>query len=54
VKIERGDTVLIRTGWGRYFTENPALYKGDCVARPSVDGAQYLVKQRVFAWVTTP
>jgi kynurenine formamidase len=49
VKIERGDTVLIRTGWGRYFTENPALYKGDASPGPSVDGAQYLVKQRVFA-----
>jgi Putative cyclase len=47
--IERGDTVLIRTGWGRYFTENPALYKGDASPGPSVDGAQYLVKQRVFA-----
>ena len=49
VKIERGDTVLIRTGWGRYFTENPTLYKGDASPGPSVDGAQYLVKQRVFA-----
>ena len=49
VKLERGDTVLIRTGWGRYFTENPALYKGDASPGPSVDGAQYLVKQRAFA-----
>jgi kynurenine formamidase len=49
VKLERGDTVLIRTGWGRYFTENPALYKGDASPGLGVDGAQYLVKQRAFA-----
>jgi len=45
VKLERGDTVLIRTGWGRFFTENPDLYKGDSSPGPSVDGAQFLVKQ---------
>src|SRR5919197_3808053 len=27
VSIERGDTVLIRTGWGTYFSANPSLYK---------------------------
>src|SRR5947209_7738902 len=27
VQLERGDTVLIRTGWGQYFGANPALYK---------------------------
>ena len=26
VSLRRGDTVLIRTGWGKYFNENPALY----------------------------
>src|SRR5438128_9444466 len=45
VKLERGDTVLIRTGRGRFFTENPDLYKGDSSPGPSVDGAQFLVKQ---------
>src|SRR6267142_91557 len=49
VQIERGDTVLIRTGWGRHFTENPALYKGDASPGLGEDGAQYLVKQRAFA-----
>src|SRR4051812_15421167 len=28
VDLQRGDTILIRTGWGQYFSANPALYKG--------------------------
>jgi kynurenine formamidase len=43
VRIRRGDTVLIRTGWGRYFTENPDLYKGDDAAGVGVTGARYLI-----------
>jgi len=43
VTLEHGDTVLIRTGWGRFFTDNPELYKGASSPGPSVDGAQFLV-----------
>jgi kynurenine formamidase len=43
VKIRRGDTVLIRTGWGRYFSEDPALYKGDNAAGVGVTGARWLI-----------
>lgn len=43
VRIERGDTVLIRTGWGRYFTEDPALYMGGDSAGVDVSGAQFLI-----------
>lgn len=43
VNIERGDTVLIRTGWGKYFADDPALYKGDNAAGVGVKGAQFLV-----------
>jgi len=43
VTIQRGDTVLIRTGWGKYFAEDPALYKGDNAAGVGVKGAQFLV-----------
>jgi kynurenine formamidase len=46
VRIRRGDTVLIRTGWGKLFTQDPATYKGDNAAGVGVSGAQYLVKQR--------
>jgi len=44
VKIKRGDTVLVRTGWGRYFSENPNKYKGDNAAGVGVDGARWLIK----------
>jgi len=46
VRIRRGDTVLIRTGWGRLFTDDPAAYKGDNAAGVGVSGAQYLVKHK--------
>jgi kynurenine formamidase len=45
VKIKRGDTVLIRTGWGRFFAGNPDLYKADQAAGVGVSGAKFLVKQ---------
>ena len=46
VRIRRGDTVLIRTGWGRLFVDDPATYKGDNAAGVGVDGAKYLVSQK--------
>jgi kynurenine formamidase len=44
VDLERGDTILIRTGWGKFFSDNPALYKGDFSPGPGVDGARFLVR----------
>jgi kynurenine formamidase len=44
VGIQRGDTVLIRTGWGQYFAGNPSLYKADNAAGVGVSGAKFLVK----------
>jgi kynurenine formamidase len=44
VKLERGDTILIRTGWGKHFQSNPALYKGDASPGLGVDGAKFLVR----------
>jgi kynurenine formamidase len=46
VRINRGDTVLIRTGWGKYFKGNPDLYKGDAAAGVGVSGARFLVRER--------
>jgi kynurenine formamidase len=46
VHIRRGDTVLIRTGWGKLFTADPAAYKADSAAGVGVSGAQYLVDQK--------
>jgi kynurenine formamidase len=50
VKLKRGDTVLIRTGWGQYFSGNEAereKYKNpNASAGVGLLGAKYLVKQR--------
>jgi kynurenine formamidase len=46
VRIRRGDTVLIRTGWGQYFKDQPDLYKGDNAAGVGVTGAHWLADRR--------
>jgi kynurenine formamidase len=46
VRIKRGDTVLIRTGWGKLFTADPTRYKGDEAAGVGVSGAKFLVKEK--------
>ena len=46
VRIRRGDTVLIRTGWGQHFEGNPVLYKGDFSPGVNVPGGKFLVKER--------
>jgi kynurenine formamidase len=46
VRIRRGDTVLIRTGWGKLFATDPNTYKGDSAAGVGVSGAKYLVRQK--------
>ena len=45
VKLKRGDTVLVRTGWGSYFESDPGLYKADQAAGVGVDGARFLIRQ---------
>jgi kynurenine formamidase len=44
VKLKKGDTVFIRTGWGQYFKANAALYSGANSPGPSLDGANFLIK----------
>jgi kynurenine formamidase len=49
VRIHKGDTVLIRTGWGQYFSGDPAaqaIYKGDEAAGVGVSGAKFLVREK--------
>ncbi len=46
VSLKQADTILVRTGWGQYFEGNPDRYKGEFAAGLSVNGAQYLLKQR--------
>jgi kynurenine formamidase len=44
VRLKRGDTVFIRTGWGQYFKGDAARYKGDFSPGPSLNGAEFLIK----------
>ncbi|MFN0302262.1 MAG: cyclase family protein [Burkholderiales bacterium] len=44
VRIRRGDTVLIRTGWGPYFKSNAGLYAGPDSPGPGVEAADWLIK----------
>jgi len=45
VKLKKGDTVLIRTGWGQYFNSNPTLYAGTNSPGLGLNGAEYLIRQ---------
>jgi kynurenine formamidase len=45
VRVQRGDTVFIRTGWGPYFVDDAAKYAGASSPGPSLDGADWLIKQ---------
>ncbi len=47
VRLKRGDTVFIRTGWGPYFKSNPAFYAGAFSPGPQLDAAEYLINQGV-------
>ncbi|MDB5751357.1 MAG: cyclase family protein, partial [Ramlibacter sp.] len=45
VRLQRGDTVFIRTGWGPYFSSNTALYAGESSPGPGLDAADFLIRQ---------
>jgi kynurenine formamidase len=44
VRLRKGDTVFIRTGWGKYFEGNPTLYSGDNSPGPGLDAAEFLIR----------
>src|SRR5262249_11153655 len=43
VTVQRGASVLIRTGWGQHFGKNNAAYLGEKLPGPGVDAARWLV-----------
>ena len=45
VKVKKGDTVFIRTGWGQHFKGAEALYAGPASPGPGLDGAEWLIRQ---------
>jgi kynurenine formamidase len=47
VRVNRGDAVLIRTGWGQYFGKDNARYLGEKSPGPGVDAGQWLATQGV-------
>jgi kynurenine formamidase len=44
VRLQKGDTVFIRTGWGPYFAGNTALYAGENSPGPGLDAAEFLIR----------
>lgn len=45
IRLQRGDTVFIRTGWGAHFARDPKLYAGEASPGPGLDAAEYLIRQ---------
>jgi kynurenine formamidase len=45
VRLQRGDTVFIRTGWGALFKSNAAIYAGESSPGPGLDAAEFLIRQ---------
>src|SRR5438046_6353886 len=43
VRLKKGDTVFIRTGWGQYFKGGEATYNGAFSPGPGLDAANYLI-----------
>ena len=47
VRVDRGDSVLIRTGWGQYFGKDNPRYLGEKSPGPGVDAGRWLAAQGV-------
>jgi len=47
VDVRRGDSLLIRTGWGRYFGTDNAKYLGEQSPGPGPDAARFIIDRGV-------
>ena len=47
VTVQRGDSLLIRTGWGQYFAKDNAKYLGEQSPGPGQDGARWIIAKGV-------
>ena len=47
VEVQRGDSLLIRTGWGQYFGTQNATYLGEQSPGPGQDGARWIIGKGV-------
>ncbi len=43
VEVQKGDSLLIRTGWGQYFGKDNAKYLGEQSPGPGQDGASWII-----------
>jgi kynurenine formamidase len=44
VRLQKGDTVFIRTGWGQHFSTGDGIYAGNDSPGPGVDAARFLIR----------
>jgi kynurenine formamidase len=47
VDVQRGDSLLIRTGWGQYFAKDNTKYLGDQSPGPGQDAARWIIAKGV-------
>ena len=47
VEVRRGDSLLIRTGWGQYFAKDNAKYLGEQSPGPGQDAARWIIDRGV-------
>jgi len=47
VDVRRGDSLMIRTGWGQYFAKDNAKYLGEQSPGPGQDGARWIIDKGV-------
>src|SRR6266436_8057829 len=47
VEVRKGDSVVIRTGWGQYFAKDNAKYLGEQSPGPGQDGARWIIDKGV-------
>jgi kynurenine formamidase len=47
VEVRRGDSLLIRTGWGQFFARDNAKYLGEQSPGPGQDGARWIIARGV-------
>jgi kynurenine formamidase len=47
VDVRRGDSLLIRTGWGRFFGQDNARYLGEQSPGPGPDAARWIIARGV-------
>jgi kynurenine formamidase len=47
VEVRRGDSLMIRTGWGQYFARDNARYLGEQSPGPGQDAARWIIDRGV-------